>query len=300
MKLKKNSVINILVALLLVSITVYIIFNYTQLNTIFDVYEGLRLSYDNVSVEVDPNYKNLPDTLKSHFNEIDRINQKRDRDVSNIASSMRNDSPKLLSLLLRIKQNIELTYPNSVTELTNQKMMDNKTDRTCPTNPSDINYIYTDSIFVIYYLHGILNISDIKKNASKVVEICSGENTGLRYYLKRLMESMNNYVGMAHQNPVSGNGQKIVTEFKSALLLIKRMIYQTEDIIKYNVVDINGSINKIKEYVHGFGRKPQPGQYNNYHNNAKKKNENEHRLPDGAKIVRKGKCYPLFCSWSNE
>jgi hypothetical protein len=112
------------------------------------------------------------------------------------------------------------------------------------------------------------------------------------------MESMNNYVGMANQNPVSGNGQQIVTEFKSALAIIKRLLYQVENIISYYETNTNGVINNIKEYVEKFGRIPKILYVDR--NNTIQVDGNEHKLPLGSKIVRKGRCYPYGCSWSNK
>lgn len=300
MKVKKNGVWYRIGILCIVIIIVFIVFKYTPLNTIFDVYEGLRLSYDNVSVDVDESRKDLPNYIKTNLNEINKINNKKTVLVPNTASSIRNDCSKLLPQLLKIKNNIENTYPHSISELKIKHSSGYKEDESCPTKLSDIANVYTTIIFVNYYLQGIINISDVKTDANQVVEICIGENTGLRYYLKRLIEYMNNYIGMANQVPVSGNGQKIITDFKNSLGQINRLLYQVEDIITHNSGDTNGYINKIKEFVHNFGTKTYTIRLNHYNSKSSKTNNNEHILPSGVKLVRKGKCYASKCSFNNK
>lgn len=297
MKVKKNGVwYHRIVILCIVAIIVYVLFKYTPLNNIFDVYEGLRISYDNVSVEVNPSDPNLPKDIKSNFNEIDKINQKKTVMIPNTASTIRNDSSKLLPQLLKLKNNIENTYPDSISEL-KKKSSDYKEDTHCPTGLSDITNLYTPLIFVIYYLQGIKNISNIKTDANRVVNFCSGENTGLRHYLKLLIETMNNYIGMASQIPVSGNGQQIITDFKNAIGQMNRLLYQVEDIITYNEGDTNGYINKIKESVHNYGTKTKTTYSGR--NTVSKTNNNEHILPHGATVVRSGSCYSDNCSFNN-
>jgi hypothetical protein len=275
MKVKKSNVNYVwyyIGALFIVVIIVYILFKYTPLNSIFDVYEGLVLDYANAGVNVES--ANSPQYIQDNFKEIDNINRNQTILVPSIAASIHTDSAPLLSQFLKIKQNIERTYPNTITILTKQQSKDYKVDDTqCSTSITDINDIYQKITWIVYSLQGIKDISDVTKNASKVVAICSGEDSGLRYYLKRVRESMTAYIDKTKQNPISSNGQKIVNEFKQILGPINNFLYQVEDMFIYNAGDTNTFVNNIKTYI------------KNYADNDKYRN-----LPPGAWYTRQGRC----------
>jgi hypothetical protein len=273
-KIRLNNALYYIGVLFIVVILVYILFKYTPLNSIFNVYEGLHFSYNNASVDIEPS-TSAPQDIQDNFKKIDNINRNQTILVPSIAASIYTDSAPLLKQFLKIKQNIERTYPNSITVLTQEQSKDYKADNTkCPTSITDINDIYKKITNIVYALQGIRDITDIKNNANTVIIICRGtKDDGLQYDLKGVRDLMTAYIDKTKQYPISSNGQKIVDEFKKILGPINNYLYQVEDLFTYNSGDTNGFINAIKQSV------------KNYNDN------NNRNLPPGAGFTRRGKCF---------
>lgn len=268
------------ILLFIVASIVYFLFKFTPLNTIFDVYEGLHLSYDNASVEIGKTNNSPPD-IQDYFNQIENIERNRTTLVPSIAASIQNDSTQLLNQFLKLKQKIENIYPNSITKLSNDQTSKYKADTNCPPVVSDINDIYTTITNVVYELQGIKDVSDVTNNSQKVIDLCSGTDIGLQYYLNKLIKSMTTYIDTYNQTPTTDNSKNIIDDFKNSLGLINSLLYQVNDILKYNEGDIDGLIGNIRNSVYSYSRS---------HNDD---------APPGAYYSRTGRCFSRYCNLNN-
>ena len=273
MKVTKKSAswMRISILLFIVVSIIYFLFRFTPLNTIFDVYEGLHLSYDNVGVEIGK--ANSPQDIQDNFNQIEAIERNKSVLVPSIAASIKNDSTQLLTQLLKLKQKLENTFPNSITILSNKQSSQYKANTECPSTVSDINDIYITITNIVYELQGIKDISDVTKNSQKVIDLCSGTDDGLQYYLNRLLNSMTTYIDTYNQTPTTNNIKIIITDFKNLFGLINSLLYQVNDLLNYNSGDVNIYINNIRNLVLNYAK------------------NNKNNAPPGAYYSRRGKCF---------